>query len=397
MTIASLITRGIGPDSSITAAVLRGFSTFQPMGNLLPVRGFGPASTIGGVLLRGFTQIAATQQQVVCTTTSYTGLSLQDSQSPAVAVGDTFYADFVTTPGGYKVTVAGDGTVTVDGHFDGSRQTFNANIFSVSMGAFYGAFKVVVNNHGPQVNLQPADIKTLTGYPISLNFTPIDPNAPKYMLDQDGDPMTSSLLSGSLPSGMSFAGNVLSGTPLSAVNNPITLQFADAYGVTKNLTMNLLSDTGQTVPKMVGLTSDAANAALKALGLTLDNGSSLIFSNSAAAGIVISQSVDSGSVVFSGSSIVLTVSRGSQFGASIRVQAVTAGVYAGQYYQPGDVFDLATSNDYSDSTQNYQINGNEYAAGWMIQVASSTPLFQAAPQPPAPLFPAVDAARRTVM
>lgn len=61
-----------------------------------------------------------------------------------------------------------------------------------------------------------------------------------------------------------------------------------------------------------------------------------------------------------------------------RVMAVTAGLYGGNYYNPGDVFDIVLASDYSDSTKNYQAGGGEYAAGWMIKVPSGTALFQAA-------------------
>jgi hypothetical protein len=81
-----------------------------------------------------------------------------------------------------------------------------------------------------------------------------------------------------------------------------------------------------------------------------------------------------------------------------RVTAVFPGTYADVYFQEGDVFDIASSADYSDSSVNYQVNGNQSAYGWMMRVAQSTPLFQAqSVQVPAPLFPVDFTGVRTVM
>lgn len=80
-----------------------------------------------------------------------------------------------------------------------------------------------------------------------------------------------------------------------------------------------------------------------------------------------------------------------------RCRAVTAGIYAGQYYLPGDVFDIRFASDFSDANQNYQVGGNEWAPGWMLQVPSTTALFQTITSEPYPMFPPVDPNRRFVM
>lgn len=80
-----------------------------------------------------------------------------------------------------------------------------------------------------------------------------------------------------------------------------------------------------------------------------------------------------------------------------RCRAVSAGVYAGAYYWPGDVFDIVQAADFSDATINYQIGGSEYAAGWMVRVSSTTPLFQTITNQLYPMFPPIDPNRRFVM
>jgi hypothetical protein len=76
--------------------------------------------------------------------------------------------------------------------------------------------------------------------------------------------------------------------------------------------------------------------------------------------------------------------------ASLRVTAVQPGTYAGTYRQQGDVFDLATLDDFSDSTVNYGPFSATTQFGWMQQVPENTPLFCAATDQPTPLFPISD-------
>jgi hypothetical protein len=79
------------------------------------------------------------------------------------------------------------------------------------------------------------------------------------------------------------------------------------------------------------------------------------------------------------------------------VTAVTAGVYRGVDYEPGDTFYLYSNAEFSDATQNAQPNGAEYAPGWMLRANPGTPPYQAETQQPFPTFPVVDPARRFVL
>jgi len=84
-------------------------------------------------------------------------------------------------------------------------------------------------------------------------------------------------------------------------------------------------------------------------------------------------------------------------GPGFRVQAVTAGFYGNQFRTPGDVFDLFNAADFSDSTVNYEINGNTTAFGWMTKVPSGTPLYSWLASNGAPYLPPQDPARRFVL
>lgn len=60
--------------------------------------------------------------------------------------------------------------------------------------------------------------------------------------------------------------------------------------------------------------------------------------------------------------------------AFARVKAVQGGFYAGVWRDVGDIFDIATSNDFSNSATNYGSAATPFF-GWMTQVAGNTPLF----------------------
>jgi hypothetical protein len=75
---------------------------------------------------------------------------------------------------------------------------------------------------------------------------------------------------------------------------------------------------------------------------------------------------------------------------AFRVRAVTSGWYNGTYYQPGDVFDLLKSTDFSDYTVNYGPLSATQQFGWMLKVTPTTPLFSAEASQPTPIYPIVD-------
>ncbi len=60
--------------------------------------------------------------------------------------------------------------------------------------------------------------------------------------------------------------------------------------------------------------------------------------------------------------------------AFARVQAVQGGFYASIWRDVGDIFDIANSTDFSDSSVNYGSAATPFF-GWMLQVAGSTPLY----------------------
>lgn len=85
-------------------------------------------------------------------------------------------------------------------------------------------------------------------------------------------------------------------------------------------------------------------------------------------------------------------------GQTIRVQAIYDGTYGGQFYEAGDVFDI-TSTAFSNNAVNYGPNSGTIQLGWMIQVTTSTPLYQARTSGQSSIgtwLPPNDGGRRTV-
>lgn len=107
--------------------------------------------------------------------------------------------------------------------------------------------------------------------------------------------------------------------------------------------------------------------------------------------------------------------------STMRVQAVYDGVYGGVFYQAGDIFDITilsgatldsnitmdsnvtldgqSSSAFSDNSVNYGPNSGTIQLGWMMQVPSSTPLYQLSQTgvwSMAPQYPVSDGNRRLV-
>lgn len=138
--------------------------------------------------------VAAGKLYTWCNSTTYTGLSLEDDQSPAVAIGDAFIYDAVTLPGGYAVTVAGDGTVSIASAGDASRQTFVADIWDRSLNALYGSFTVYVNDSVPVLGTVATQ-----AWAVGVTLTYDLP-----ITDAD-DALSALVLTGTLPTGVTTA------------------------------------------------------------------------------------------------------------------------------------------------------------------------------------------------
>jgi hypothetical protein len=153
-------------------------------------------------------------------------------------------------------------------------------------------------------------------------------------------------------------------------NTVFSQSIAGGTQVGQGTIVNLVVQDLTIVPNVLGASQADAQAVLTAAFLT----STVVTQVSAPPiGIVIAQNPPAGTGVAPNAVVTLTI---SVSGDGFRVMAVTAGWYSGEFRNVGDVFDLLHSADFSDYTLNYEIAGAEYAQGWMMQVAPSTPLTQ---------------------
>lgn len=157
--------------------------------------------------------------------------------------------------------------------------------------------------------------------------------------------------------------------PLTIPYNQVNAQSIVAGTLALSGTNVTLTIQGLTiVPNVVGMTISAAQAVLSVAFLT-----SATIQQVAVypPGTVFLQDLLPGTGVHVNTVVTLTVAIA---GDGFRVQAVTSGFYGGMFRNPGDVFDLLQASDFSDSTLNYEIAGNEVTFGWMLQVAPATSL-----------------------
>ncbi len=147
--------------------------------------------------------------QTTCTSTTWSGDSIQSGSSPPVQVGDVFYASLVTSPSGYAVTINGDGTYEISCMGDNSRQSFQYEVFRIASNTLDGPATEWINAVAPMWGYPVVDNAMLIGTPFSLNLAQA-----LYATSPEGDALTFSLLTGSLPPGLTLSSaGLLSGTP----------------------------------------------------------------------------------------------------------------------------------------------------------------------------------------
>jgi hypothetical protein len=135
--------------------------------------------------------------------------SVFNGASPAVANGD-FSVATITSPGSYDVTLTPTGVVVIDTAGDTARQSFYADVYDVSLRTWYGQVIQWVNNALPAYNHSlTSAISVQTGVvadPVNFGAT---------VTDADGDALTYTIVSGSLPPGLTLdpTTGIITGTP----------------------------------------------------------------------------------------------------------------------------------------------------------------------------------------
>jgi hypothetical protein len=245
MSIATVISEGF-VSGSIAAIIKDGFASYTGLPEP-PAAGY-QYETVGSL--------------------SYTGYSMQAGASPAVALGDVFILQEVTSPNSFVIEPNNNGTVEILAAGNTSRQSFLYERYRLSGGAIDGPATIWVNEAAPVwsrgINL------TL---PLSVAIAPIQLE-PSYASSVSGDTLVFSTASGALPVGLSYAGTTIVGT----VTNPgIYVFYINATDITGTSTTSPVSQLivanpvppPSGVPYVQGFTLNAAIAAYQMAGYNI--------------------------------------------------------------------------------------------------------------------------------
>jgi hypothetical protein len=246
MSIATVISEGF-VSGSISAIIKDGFASYTGLPEP-PASGY-QYKTVGSL--------------------SYTGYSMEFGSSPAVALGDIFILQDVTTPNSFVVEPNNNGTVEILASGSTSRQSFIYDIYRLASNTVDGPATIWVNEIGPHWANPLSVGNMISGLPIS----PINLASSTYAYSPEGDTLTFALVSGSLPLGLTLASNgIISGTPTVVALYTFVISATDSTGTTTNSGTNSInvisSSTGGVVPNTLGFTLTAAVNAYQTAGYT---------------------------------------------------------------------------------------------------------------------------------
>lgn len=196
--------------------------------------GGGYGSGTNNLVTRGFAAYSGLPDPLTAglTYATYKGGGAGDwlgaGASPAIVVGDIFSIG-VTSPGGYQPVLNPDGTVTFLVGGDPSRQSAQYNVFRPAFNSSDVNALVWVNEIGPTWG---SSLFLLL--PAQVEITPIDVTDPLYAFSIEGDGMVVTLISGSLPPGLSLdPTGVISGTPTAVGVFTFILNATDSTGTAR--------------------------------------------------------------------------------------------------------------------------------------------------------------------
>ena len=145
------------------------------------------------------------------------------------AVGDTWITRPTTTPGGYDVNLLADGRFWIDAGGDTDRQEFDHQVYeaSISPPAYDTGGTIYVNNDAPALSgssyFNSSNDELIRDVNVSFDMQ-------AAAVDTEGDTVTVSLISGSVPTGMSFGSSGLTGTPTATGTYNFTWRAEDDIG-----------------------------------------------------------------------------------------------------------------------------------------------------------------------
>lgn len=300
MSIATQTYRGFGGSGGVDARVRRGFAAYT-----------------------GLPQPPITGYQYETYAGSGAGLWLGSGSSPAVVVGDVFIAQLVTSPNGFQVQINSDGTIDIFAGGNTSRQELLYAIYRVAGNVidpptFPSSTGIVwINEVGPVWN-SALILPNFTSGPIVVGTAiTVTLQSSLYAVSPEGDPLTFSIASGSLPAGLSILSGQIVGTPTNAVTTFFTLSATDITGTSMVSPQGSISVQALPPPPVQGMMSFVGLEYFQALVALRDNGFLATTPNEVnvsqgpltQAGYVIAQSPSPGAPYVAGCPVQFTVNR----------------------------------------------------------------------------------------
>lgn len=291
MSIATIITDGLGSFSRPSALLKGGFSSYIKL----------PEPPATGKQYSEFTSIDAD--------TIYAGIT-----SPSVAVGDIRVVDTTVSPSGNVLTAQADGNDIFT--WDGSRQYYVGQVYDVSALDFMAVtgggttFTVWFGNQAP--TLEDPQAVQVRFYPLNIAITPEDLSP----LAIDADDATLDVAAqDTWATGLSEAANTLSGTPTVRGIVDTTVRWTDIAGayVEANL-RQVIGDVDVPDVDDAGTTLEEAIAAIQAVYLVASYSTG--YSDTVPAGEIMSQDPAAGTDVAPNSTVTLVVSGGAGGGTN---------------------------------------------------------------------------------
>ena len=186
--------------------------------------------------------------------------SILDGASPAAVDGDIIVIDTHVDSAeqgadAHVLTCAADGVVSVDPGLDTSRLTFAARFYDVSTGGWSDASAVTfyINNVPPVYSGETSTFLYRKSVAITAN-----PRESSWT-DQEGDALTIALQD-SLPAGLSFASEQVTGTPTTYGRTVVTERAQDITG--EYTEYETTYEIGDLLPDVVGQAQATAEATI---------------------------------------------------------------------------------------------------------------------------------------
>lgn len=225
--------------------------------------------------------------------------------APAVANGDMAVASLLTAPDGFSCTLSSTGVPTIQSGGSTARQAITLDVYDNSLKAWMGQVTDYVNDKAPEA---------ITSTPQILSYAvndDVEIDLSAYFFDFEGDEMVYTVLSGTLPDGLTISGSFLSGTVTTAYSGDVVFEATDTIGLTgPSPTFSITVTEGTlTWPDLTGLNLSDATAALLLLGLTV--GTTTSAESTETEGTVIAQDPAAGAPAEVGDSVNLTLAQGA--------------------------------------------------------------------------------------